>query len=49
MEQLLKKIEEYRYIMHEVATKKDFSDPEVVLISNKLDELINQYNRLRYY
>ncbi|CAM2743396.1 aspartyl-phosphate phosphatase Spo0E family protein [Hathewaya histolytica] len=44
-ELLLKKIEELRSLMNQLISEKaDLIDPDVVLLSQKLDILLNEYN-----
>ncbi|QOY37737.1 Spo0E family sporulation regulatory protein-aspartic acid phosphatase [Anaerobacillus isosaccharinicus] len=43
MEQLLNKIEEIRDKMVAIGLEKGFSNEEVVVISQELDDLLNQY------
>lgn len=45
---LLREIEEYRLKMYELANKKNLTDPEVINISQRLDQLLNKYNTYRY-
>lgn len=39
-------IEKLRQEMNAVAGKKGIRDPEVLIVSKKLDEIINQYQEL---
>lgn len=41
--ELLKLLEDLRHKMHETATKKGISDPDVLAISQLLDALHNKY------
>lgn len=43
---LLKKIEEVRTLMNQLISEKaELIDPDVVLLSQKLDKLLNEYNK----
>lgn len=42
-EQLLSRIEELRYLLYSMAKDRRLADPEVVHMSQKLDQLLNQY------
>lgn len=48
MEDILSKIEFLRQRMHEVATEKGISHPEVLNISQKLDAVLNECYKLSY-
>lgn len=39
-------MEKLRQEMNEVATQKSINDPEVLDVSKKLDEILNQYQKL---
>jgi len=43
---ILEKMEKLRQEMNEVATQKSINDPEVLVVSKKLDEILNQYQEL---
>lgn len=43
-EELLEKIEEQRYMLYIIARNKNLIDLEVVQMSQKLDELLNEYH-----
>jgi stage 0 sporulation regulatory protein len=45
-EKLIKKIEELRLPLNEITKEKDLSDPEVVIASQMLDAVLNEYYRL---
>lgn len=40
---IVERIEELRLQMHNIAQEKDLTDPRVVSISEKLDQLIKDY------
>ncbi|WP_125152355.1 aspartyl-phosphate phosphatase Spo0E family protein [Clostridium rectalis] len=46
MEELIKKIEEVRQAMYKLLEEKDILDPEVVALSQFLDDILNEYNNL---
>lgn len=46
MENLWCKIETLRQKMHEIALEKGISHPDVLLSSQRLDELINQFYKV---
>ncbi|GAB7386683.1 hypothetical protein BSNK01_05190 [Bacillaceae bacterium] len=46
LERLLKQIEELRRHLYEISKDKDFTDPEVVVASQKLDAVLNEYFKL---
>jgi regulator of replication initiation timing len=43
---ILKQIEELRQKLNRMATEKNILDPEVLRLSQHLDEMINKYQRL---
>ncbi len=43
---IMQRIEELRSELIEKGTSQGFQDPQVIVISQQLDELINQYYRL---
>lgn len=43
-EELLEEIEEQRYMLYIIARNKKLIDAEVVQMSQKLDELLNEYH-----
>lgn len=45
---IFKKIERLREKMEQVVQKKGLSSKEAIEISQKLDYLLNEYNRLKY-
>jgi hypothetical protein len=47
IEQLLRKIEFLRYELKEVARDKHYADPEVIAASERLDNALVQYYKLR--
>jgi len=46
VEEILKKIEELRRSLVEVAKGKEIGDPEVIEKSRQLDDALNEYYRL---
>lgn len=46
VENLYSKIEDLRKKMHRAALEKGIRDPEVLIISCKLDEAINQFQKM---
>jgi hypothetical protein len=44
--ELSQKIEQLRIHLHELAKDRSFTDPVVIRASHKLDEMLNQYERL---
>ncbi|MDD3269322.1 MAG: aspartyl-phosphate phosphatase Spo0E family protein [Syntrophomonadaceae bacterium] len=44
---IIQSIEELRKELNELGTIKGLHDPEVIRLSQKLDEIINTYYRLR--
>lgn len=42
----LEMVERLRHEMNEIASQKSISDPEVLTISKKLDEILNEYQKL---
>lgn len=46
LEELLKRVEELRGRLNELGNKKDLIDPEVIQASKKLDEVLNEYQKL---
>lgn len=46
-EQILKEIEELREQMIHVALRKGFQNNESIAISQKLDQLLNEYEKIR--
>lgn len=45
MEQLQNEIEEVRLSLYELAKEKALTDPEVIHMSQRLDNLLNKYQR----
>lgn len=45
---IVKKIEILRSKLHQVGMEKGFKNPEVLQLSQTLDNLINEYYRLAY-
>ncbi len=43
LEDILVRLENLRRLLHEVALEKGISHPEVLMISQKLDSVINEY------
>ncbi|BBI34624.1 aspartyl-phosphate phosphatase Spo0E family protein [Cohnella abietis] len=46
LEELLRQIEQMRHELHELINSKSFSDQEVVVASQMLDSILNEYQRL---
>lgn len=46
---LLRRIERLRKKLNKFGTDRDLLDPEVVRISQRLDSLLNQYQRISRY
>ncbi|MEG6616992.1 aspartyl-phosphate phosphatase Spo0E family protein [Peptococcaceae bacterium 1198_IL3148] len=46
--QLLIKIEKVRSKMHRLATEKGINHQHVLQVSQQLDNLLNQYNQIKY-
>lgn len=46
LEEILKRIEELRQKLHELAETKGLADPEVIIASHMLDAVLNEYYRL---
>ena len=47
LKEITRKIEELRGLMHQLMNEKEkLSDPEIVVLSQKLDNLLNEYDRL---
>lgn len=46
LDEVLKNIEELRSKLNKIAEGHRFTDPQVVSVSQKLDELLNEYQRL---
>lgn len=45
---IMHKIYDLRLVLqHTIERKEDLLDPEIINISNLLDEILNEYNRLR--
>jgi|GEM_PF-1417491 len=44
--ELLQKIEQLRHHLHELVKDRSFTDPLVLQASHRLDEVLNQYERL---
>lgn len=42
---LLDAIEDLRYYLNHFAGNKQLTDPEVISVSQRLDHLLNEYNR----
>jgi stage 0 sporulation regulatory protein len=45
-EKLIKKIEELRLALNEITKEKELSDPEVIIASQMLDAVLNEYHRI---
>lgn len=43
---LLVKIEELRQELYQIASGRDFTDPEIIRVSHALDRLLVKYQRL---
>lgn len=41
---LLETIEDLRYYLNQIASTRKLTDPEVVKVSQRLDQLLNEYN-----
>lgn len=47
LDETAQKIEKHRALMHQLMDEKEtLTDPEVVVVSQKLDELLNKYDKL---
>ncbi|MHB8125852.1 MAG: Spo0E family sporulation regulatory protein-aspartic acid phosphatase [Desulfitobacteriaceae bacterium] len=46
LKEIIKKIEELRLTLHKITGEKTLTDPEVVAISQMLDVVLNEYNKL---
>jgi len=47
LDETARKIEKNRTLMHQIMDEKEMlTDPEVVVVSQKLDELLNKYDKL---
>lgn len=47
IEEVIRKIEELRHLMYEFMNEKFLlTDPELVVLSQQLDNLLNKYNEL---
>ena len=46
IEEILNKVEELRAKLNKFAEDRNFTDPEIVSVSRKLDALLNTYHKL---
>jgi stage 0 sporulation regulatory protein len=47
IDDIIKKIEKTRVLMYRLMNEKEeLTDPELVVLSQKLDELLNEYDKL---
>mgnify|MGYP001579859051 CR=1 FL=1 len=47
LEEIIRKIEKLRTLLHQLMNEKEsLTDPELVALSQKLDDLLNEYNEL---
>lgn len=46
-QQILQEIEELRKLLHTTAEKYGIDSPETLLVSQRLDDKLNEYDRLR--
>ena len=47
LKEITQKIEELRALMHQLMNEKEsLTDPELVVFSQKLDNLLNEYDKL---
>jgi stage 0 sporulation regulatory protein len=47
LKEITQKIEELRTLMHQLMNEKEaLTDPELVVLSQRLDELLNEYDKL---
>ncbi|MHB8125859.1 MAG: Spo0E family sporulation regulatory protein-aspartic acid phosphatase [Desulfitobacteriaceae bacterium] len=46
LKEIIRQIEELRMTLHKITEEKTLTDPEVVAISQMLDAVLNEYNKL---